>query len=339
MHCKICLEKNEQKIIKFKDTKNNEFYICKECYEFVFLNTICCAKCNKVVVNTNNIQNNLIFADVIVKNNYIYCVECGENVLEKKSFIFVSNNFKGYCYKPNPQFYKRTNDQNDSKDKIFLGVELEIGGLRSNHIVRDFCDNHGGAMFYFKSDGSIRGAGCEIVTHPATLAYHESNESGWRELFEDFNKLGFVSGTTTHTGLHIHVSRNVMTEKDWKKVDLLINVARNFFEKCARRASTHYCSYNLKSHSNWGYSNSRYESVNFQNSHTVEFRIFNGTNDINELFASLELVKTIVLLAPKISYEELYENFASVKEKMVQISKDNNFKYLIDFMGKIKEKW
>lgn len=350
MVCKDCYEKMEkcfhcnridQKLFCIKDINKK---CCLNCITELNIKTCFC--CNDFFKNINvYITHKGFYCDECKKKiSYFKCTNCVRLFLDERYgadelCITCANekvyNCLNYTYKPRTNFYHMPNEN----DNLFMGVELECGCAKTANDVVQFIEKSANCFFYMKRDASIPAYGCEIVTHPATLAYHESNESGWKELFDDFNKLGFVSGTATHTGLHIHVSRNIMTEKDWKKVDLLINVARNFFEKCARRASTHYCSYNLKSHSNWGYSNSRYESVNFQNSHTVEFRIFNGTNDINELFASLELVKTIVLLAPKISYEELYENFASVKEKMVQISKDNNFKHLIDFMEKIKEKW
>ena len=213
-----------------------------------------------------------------------------------------------------------------------MGVELEIGGLNSYEKVKNFCDDHGGHIFYFKSDGSIRGEGCEIVSHPATLKYHLSDNSGWRELFNDFNQIGFVSGESTNTGLHIHVNRNILTTSQIKKIDLLVNHWQRLFKCIGRRTHDSYCRYREKLHSHWGQSDDRYQSVNFSNRNTVEFRFFCGTNKFEELFASLEAVKIIIIMTKDITYDDLYENEDAVKNKMKEVMKSENFTYFSKMM-------
>ena len=330
MKCIICDEVDPNEIITINSANNKSLEICKTCLDIVFDNVLHCTHCGKNVYQhgvTNNINGK-------VGSNGIVCSQCENNgvVVREGNFIFrkVYNNFKNYSFKPSPIF----NKLDDESDDLYMGVELEIGGAYDSDIVRNFCDDHGGSIFYFKSDASIRGYGCEIVSHPATLAYHKSNLSGWNELFYDFNSIGFISGSQTNTGLHVHINKNVLNRKQEKKIDILVNTWHDLFETIGRRHGNSYCRFQNKFHNEWGRSNDRYQSVNFSNSHTVEFRFFCGTNDVSELFATLECVKAIVLLTKDITYDELYEDYNAVVNKMIDIVKENNFENFSKMMVK-----
>ena len=143
-----------------------------------------------------------------------------------------------------------------------------------------------------------------------------SDKSGWKQIFHDFNLVGLRSGRETNTGLHVHINRSFLANEQIKKIDLFVNYYRSLFEKLSRRTSNHYAEYNIKGIRQWGHSTTdRYSSVNFENTHTVEFRTFNGTNDIDEFFASLQLVHAVALFVDKISYEDFYENKQEVTKK------------------------
>lgn len=336
MSCFICGENSDSSLRHLKSKNDVKLDVCKLCYTSILGSELICSCCGRVVFNDEpelNGTTNVINAHI--GRNGIICSACVENGIKvlggKCTFSVIRNNYRGYTYKPDPVFHKAKDDN----DELFMGVELEIGGLSSYDKVNEFCDNHGGQIFYFKSDGSIRGAGCEIVTHPATLQYHLSDESGWRELFEDFNSDGFVSGTSTNTGLHIHINKNLLTQSQIKKIDLVVNYWQSLFKNIGRRSNDQYCRYNIKRHSEWGTSNDRYQSVNFSNRNTVEFRFFNGTNNVEELFASLESVKVLVIMSKDISYDILYEDEDAVKEKLKQVAKENNFTYFSKMMARI----
>lgn len=325
MSCFICGEENVSLLKTFESDNNVKLQVCNYCFEVLLYQNIRCSYCN-IEVNEDNHLN------AKIGRNGIICTSCLNNgvVLQNGSFIFkrVYNNFKSYGYKPSPVFHKLDNEQ----DNLYMGVELEIGGLNSYEKVKNFCDDHGGHIFYFKSDGSIRGEGCEIVSHPATLKYHLSDNSAWRELFNDFNQIGFVSGESTNTGLHIHVNRNILTTSQIKKIDLLVNHWQRLFKCIGRRTLDSYCRYREKLHSHWGQSEDRYQSVNFSNRNTVEFRFFCGTNKFEELFASLEAVKIIIIMTKDITYDDLYENEDAVKNKMKEVMKSENCTYFSKMM-------
>ena len=74
-----------------------------------------------------------------------------------------------YSYKPDPIFY--------GDGDRFLGVELEIdGGGEIGWKAEDILDiaNWKDEHMYCKHDGSLDD-GLELVTHPMTLGYHESD--------------------------------------------------------------------------------------------------------------------------------------------------------------------
>jgi hypothetical protein len=327
MSCFICSDDND--LIEFKSLNDVTLQICHCCYDIID-GKIRCSHCNRVVNSIVNGDDDYNLKAKIGRNG-IVCEECeanGVNVAKGNVFKRIPNSFRGYSYKPNPIFNKLDNEMDD----LFMGVELEIGGLHTHDTVVRFCNEHAGHIFYYKSDGSIRGYGCEIVSHPATLNYHLSEQSGWEVLFEDFNRVGFVSGERTNTGLHIHINKNALTTKQMKKIDLVVNQWQDLFCCIGRRNENGYCHYTRKYHSQWGTSNDRYQSVNFSNSNTVEFRFFCGTNKVEELFASLQAVKTIVILTKDITYDVLYEDENEVKNKMKQIIKNENFTYFSKMM-------
>lgn len=330
--CVFCKENENREIIGFLANNNVYLNICKMCLENLLNYEIRCTKCNRIVGNyCNDVFVQTINAKITSSN--IICSDCesiyGLDDSDEITFTHIANNLKSYGYKPQPIFSKLNNEE----DNIYLGVELEIGGLNQGDVVNRFCNAHGGSIFYFKRDGSIRGAGCEIVSHPATLAFHKSAKSGWRKLFADFNSDGFISGVRTNTGLHIHINKNILSDSQCKKIDLLINGdLAEFFQKIGRRNSNSYSVFNYKRHRDWGYSASRYESVNFSNGNTVEFRFFNGTNNIKDFYASLEMVKTIFLLTKKATFDDLYEHSSNVLNVMKKIVKENNFNCLANLI-------
>lgn len=285
--------------------------VCTDCFSNILDNKICCSKCgNEITYNSNS--KSIILENAKVNKNGIICSNCLQTAQTEQStdsnrpmFTYKSNNYKDYFFKPTPACRKL---KSQDKNNIYLGVQLQIGGGASSEIVNRFCNSHAGNIFYFKRDGSIELYGCEIVTHPCTLQYHMNENSGWKQIFNDFVQHGFSSGESTNTGLHIHVNRSILNNDQIKKIDLFVNYYKDFFEKLARRNQSHYAQYNLKTLRQWGHTTtSRYSSVNFENQHTIQFRIFNGTNKIQQLYSSLQLVHATILFLNHISYQDLYQ--------------------------------
>ena len=312
MICIYC--HSNENVSKFYANKHY-IEICSFCFENICNKTLSCSKCGKILTYVKK-DNIFILKNCEINKNGILCNDCLNSVDQSNTgvnFVYKAQNLKDYLYKPNPLCRKM---DNQPKNNLYMGIELQVGGSSSRSSVNDFCNSHAGSIFYFKRDASIADYGCQIVTHPCTLNFHMSNKSGWAQIFNDFNLIGLRSGTSTNTGLHIHVNRSFLSNEQIKKLDLFVNYYRNLFEKLSRRTSNHYAEYNIKGIRQWGHPTSdRYTSVNFENSHTVQFRIFSGTNDINQFFASLQLVHAVIMFVDKISYEDFYENKQDVIKK------------------------
>lgn len=109
---------------------------------------------------------------------------------------------------------------------------------------------------------------------------------------------GLVSHDTSCCGLHVHVERAGMSDLTVGKILSFVNSATNkpFVEAVARRSSDRWAkldpSKNITDATKRN--SSRYEAVNLQNEHTIEFRIFKGTLNKESFYRSLEFVDAVV---------------------------------------------
>jgi hypothetical protein len=216
-----------------------------------------------------------------------------------------------------------------SRDKdIFLGVELEAGFL-PNEVERAkiLCTLNDVATgrAYTKHDGSVPPWGFEVVTHPMSLKYHKERFP-WAEVLDKMSKAGMRVEPSQEElnnddelhehpcGLHIHINKDSLTSNQWIKLDWLIQSNKNFWYALARRGHTRYAKFKslryvrsgeCKLADICGTSVTRYFSVNFCNTKTVELRFFNSTLDKSVLFATLELAHALVTWAREVSMTEI----------------------------------
>lgn len=153
---------------------------------------------------------------------------------------------------------------------------------------------------YLKEDGSLGGGvgSFEIVTHPATLDVHKER---WGDFLHPNSPKGLLSHDTDCCGLHIHVERKDLSDLTVGKILSFVNAASNadFITAVAGRPSNRYSSLNpdKKPQDATKKNRSRYEAVNLQNDHTIEFRIFKGTLKPEAFFRNLEFVDAVVEFA------------------------------------------
>jgi hypothetical protein len=149
---------------------------------------------------------------------------------------------------------------------------------------------------FFEEDGSLN-YGFELVTSYTGLDVHAKQLL----VFRDNPVRGLRSHDTNSCGLHVHVSRAGMTTFHACKLAFFVHDSNNqhLLRALARRSnSRHAKMVNKKADSQWiknakrdGISrlnDDRYEAVNFQNSATVEFRLFKGTLRYESIMACLE---------------------------------------------------
>jgi hypothetical protein len=210
-----------------------------------------------------------------------------------------------YDYQPEPVFHGTGTTR-------FYGVELEIddGDASVTDDLKAISDDEN--LFYLKSDGSLGDSGVEIVTHPATLKFHEK-QFPWQDVIDTAKQYGYTSHDAGSCGMHIHVSRDSLGKSrraQDQTIDKLLVMIWRFWpqlRKFSRRGSDmQWCNPNIDSHHEGPFRKSeldyakdkgKYSALNVYHGPTIEFRLFRGTLRRETLMASLQLFDVLIDLA------------------------------------------
>ena len=176
------------------------------------------------------------------------------------------------------------------KKSLMFGVELELevedGSVAcvADKATSTFPDR----FLIAKEDGSLTN-GFELVSHPATLAYHRTSQ--WDKM------LRATRAVPRNTcGMHVHIDRSGLTHMQVAKMFHFVNCHENdrFVYCVARRDDDYNTKGTAFSVSDVKRSRGRYVPLNLNNTDTVEMRIFAATIDINEFLISLEFCEALV---------------------------------------------
>lgn len=194
------------------------------------------------------------------------------------------------------------------KENRYFGVELELINKKTNgqeysssEVIQKLADLISPLFTdwaFFKSDGSLEGKGFEIVTVPLILEDQYKNWS--EELFKILDEKEFLSyNASVSCGLHVHVSRNSLTDLQLGKVLKFLHNKENriFLKKIAQRHSEDYAEF--KSAKRFGYIKkeqykNKYDAFNLGHKDTVEFRLFRGTLNHDAFHKNLEFCDAIL---------------------------------------------
>ncbi len=131
-----------------------------------------------------------------------------------------------------------------ARPTLWLGFELEVVSRRGRweavRAVREALDRRG----IVKNDGSLPDEGFEIVSLPATLAYHQT---GWGDSFFATLARHAHGWDEKSCGMHVHMARDALTPLQIARLQVFVNGDgqkidnRDFIEKVAGRGSTEYC--------------------------------------------------------------------------------------------------
>lgn len=266
MNCFLCGENSDKHLIELTNRMN----VCHKC--FSLSHGFRCSSCGGFYLGD---EYNI---------NYRICIYCAKGMKHEvdDDKIHIHN----YYFKPYPVFYKLDNEK-----ELYLGIELEIGGNDEAKNVNLFAANFENDFFYIKKDRSIPRYGCEIVSYPATLEYHKSNKSKWKEILNGAKQFGFKSYDINDCGIHVHVNKNYFNGTEIAKLDCFVNKNFELFTKFARRTSK-YSTFLCKPYYLYGnpLNVNRHCAVNLCNENTIEFRIFKGTLNYNSFISILELI-------------------------------------------------
>lgn len=191
------------------------------------------------------------------------------------------------------------------ENTTFLGIELEMSFPREKfaEMARITSKRLKGLCFW-KYDGSIDqgensiGPGGELVITPCTYLSHR--KLNWKKILGSLRSEGAISHDAETCGLHIHVNKDNISDKDIRKLKTFFVKNAAFIQKFSKRSE-----WSLR---RWAeippedvlpmwlkqdYRTDRYICLNFT-ADTLEFRVFRGTLNHDRFRACLQFVEAII---------------------------------------------
>lgn len=215
--------------------------------------------------------------------------------------------------------------QSENTCNPVLGIELEIdvpegykmgdGSYLKNH--RDLCcilDSIHPDIF-IQGDNSLSDYGIEIVSSPHTLLSHHKNIP-WCEILDKTREHDYFSHDSEFAcGLHIHVNRDSLgstKEQQTETIKRILFIIHkcwiDFTTVSGRRAGliqTWSRKYNFDLNDTFdniyksvieenNSENGRRRVLNLRNKNTIEFRLFNSTQNPKLLFKRMEIINNLI---------------------------------------------
>lgn len=329
VQCEECGEWCSIEDVQWVETE--DAYICQDCLDSEFTQCEDCGGYHRIddmYLVTNSYGDDYYICEHCRDYDYYTCASCG-NLFHTDNLRYHEGHGCDYCencypYNENIMEYHDFNDWQpytveNRNESILKGFELEVSGDDCDFVAGTLKDVLGDFTVY-EEDGSVDGF--EIITNPFSRQYWVKNSEKFKEVFKILNKYGYDN---CGCGLHVHVNRkqletdNLFSDDIIDNIILIMETFKEELTKFSRRTQSdlsHWASFLTddgeelifeelkKKKSRKG----RYCALNITNSNTVEFRIFKGTLDYNELMATLELVDNIVDIARSNKLENLTWN-------------------------------
>jgi hypothetical protein len=266
--------------------------------------------------------------------DYYYHIRSGQYVHqddENYSENDEDDSIIGEYHSSSDQLGKIPSEFDKRKSQVFLGLELEMEVTddysrsdKAEYILENLkiCKDHKGNFHNYcllENDGSLNN-GFEMVTGYTGLDVHEKQLAFFKKPVR-----GLRSHDTNTCGLHIHIDKRHMTLNHATKLILFMHDSGNqkLIKTIARRSSSRFAKVvNKKADYAWlksakrsndplcNLNDDRYESLNFQNERTVEFRLFKGTLKFESIMACLEFTYAAWFFCKDHGYNDLTtENF------------------------------
>ena len=208
------------------------------------------------------------------------------NVLDISEYNLVVNGLVS----PHSCYLKASQVKQHSLDYL-VGVEIEAEGLNGSYeqkidLSSILNDTIGHGNYYICTDGSLNSSGFEIVTYPRRAC--ELGYSKFAILLKNMQELGYQSHNGGRCGLHISVTKSVLSNEEWRAVQHFINKNKKFFLRISRReAESSYALFQTST-------SSKYCALNLSKSAVAEFRFFRGTLLSSSFVASIDIVKSLI---------------------------------------------
>lgn len=290
--CKYCGSTHISYVYNNTET-GEKIPVCDNCFSSYFYN---CDRCGDIELIENAEKN----------TPYLLCKTC-----QARDYVLPYHR-----YYPPLKFYKK----NDDDLELYLGVELEIDGAGESNDTVELINrymNKNDHFVYCSHDGSLN-EGLEIITQPATLAYHMSIVDKYETLFKQLISMGYSSDKTTTCGIHVHFNRDFykdneelyiskllyLIDKNWDNVVLFSRRNQRKIDRYAKKLDmdTEDFIYESNKRNRHDY---HYYAINLSNENTIEFRMFKGSLNINTFIAILQFVQSCIICAKTKSPEEI----------------------------------
>lgn len=297
-----------------------------------------CGGCLEDNYTVCDVCNEYVHVDNAVYTDYgTYCPGCVSHV-DLQDY--------GHTYK---DMELRTGSEPARLHDLLMGVELETESDDNEATavaVRDAVEAVTGRRdaVSCKSDGSLAGGGCEIVTQPFSPSYHLTTDF-WRDVVSAARENGATSHDNGHCGLHVHISRDYLDTRN--RVDAFVclvgtfapewvKFSRRSMESARKWADPRMSAYKaFKDCPRWcdylaafaPYRTERYQFVNLRNSATIELRLMRGTLKLETLRATLEAVAALAIIAHEYEDAAHVYGWGELCELMLGMLASNNLPY------------
>lgn len=297
----------------------DQFYVCRICADEYYK----CEDCGEYFTN-DHLYNEDDWGVAICDDcgdHWYTCDDCGCLVHEDNVYVdrhenhYCESCFYDNCHNRSAGYVWGYHDRDEDfefhgeykPNQMYLGVELETDkGDNYEAYSEDLYElSDSESLFYQMEDGSLRN-GIEIISQPCTLDYH-LNEFPWEDIAQVARRYDFKSHDAGTCGLHVHVSCAALgetgTEQDLTKakIAILFDHLWEQLVKFSRRSNFEYCaklnanvtnedSETVAVAKTKSVARGHYRALNMSNYHTLEFRIFRGTLNVNTIKATLEFV-------------------------------------------------
>lgn len=347
--CEVC---GETELIVDGIYEDDKFY-CTQCHEEIYDR---CYSCDTVTRRSEMCVSDIgdSYCNYCYDEVYTNCDMCGQETFREESY-YSERDDQTYCsccydscennhceylhdynYKPHLVYY--------GKSKFYLGIELECDNGNDFDIVEKLSENK---ELYFKEDGSLQ-CGFEMVSMPMTLKCHQDYK--WSNILKNIRLSGFTSFDAGTCGLHIHVPKSLLTQSQQIKLAMLVYTNPEYFQKLAQRSKTIYAKYKKlnsmkETIKSTAYNNDRFEAINFQNSETIEFRMFKGTLKHTSFLACIELVHALISFVKAVKTSDIckknmfksdFRNGEAYRNFCIYVCNSKDYIFLKDYMKEKK---
>lgn len=316
-----------------------DYLICTTCYEDH--DYMHCEACNDIHY----------YDEMYSQNDSYYCHSCYDEIRGR---------IHSYSYEPTPNFHHIKNgspcfttNKPLSKNTLYMGVELEIDAHdyvdTKNECSAETANDE--TLFYNKEDGSLN-YGYEIVSHPFTMDYFQANKDRFHKRLKSSLKHGFRSHDVGTCGMHIHVSKDALTNLDIFKIVHFMYSNVDFIKIISNRTwdqLNQWCSMDINSLV-YGLDDPskkvekivevakrkggtpKYVGLNLAKDKTIEFRIFRGTLNWSTYQKNIQFVHSLIQWIKSTSLEHIKDEFAVLSFLDFLCKNQTDYNHLILFI-------